>query len=33
MGFPAVAEQIDLLKKGALEIISEEDLEKKIAPR
>ncbi len=31
MNFPAVAEQIDLLKKGALEIISEEDLEKKIA--
>jgi len=30
MNFPAVAEQIDLLKKGALEIISEEDLEKKI---
>ncbi len=31
MGFPAVAEQLDLLKKGALEVISEEDLEKKIA--
>jgi tyrosyl-tRNA synthetase len=30
MNFPAVAEQMDLLKKGALEIISEEDLEKKI---
>jgi tyrosyl-tRNA synthetase len=30
MNFPEVAEQIDLLKKGALEIISEEDLEKKI---
>lgn len=30
MNFPAVAEQIDLLKKGAVEIISEEDLEKKI---
>ena len=31
MGFPPVAEQIDLLKKGAGEIISEEDLEKKLA--
>jgi len=31
MNFPAVAEQIDLLKKGAVEIISEEDLEKKLA--
>ncbi|MDD8012174.1 MAG: tyrosine--tRNA ligase [Acidobacteriota bacterium] len=31
MGFPAVAEQLDLLRKGALEVISEEDLEKKIA--
>ncbi|MCX6558475.1 MAG: tyrosine--tRNA ligase [Candidatus Aminicenantes bacterium] len=31
MNFPAVAEQIDLLKKGAGEIISEEDLEKKLA--
>jgi tyrosyl-tRNA synthetase len=31
MGFPAVGEQLDLLRKGALEIISEEDLEKKIA--
>ncbi len=31
MNFPAVAEQIDLLKKGALEIISSEDLEKKLA--
>jgi tyrosyl-tRNA synthetase len=31
MGFPAVNEQLDLLRKGALEIISEEDLEKKIA--
>jgi tyrosyl-tRNA synthetase len=30
MNFPAVAEQINLLKKGAVEIISEEDLEKKI---
>jgi tyrosyl-tRNA synthetase len=30
MNFPAAAEQIDLLKKGALEIISEDDLEKKI---
>jgi tyrosyl-tRNA synthetase len=30
MNFPAAAEQIDLLKKGAAEIISEEDLEKKI---
>lgn len=30
MDFPEVAEQIDLLKKGALEIISEEDLERKI---
>lgn len=30
MKFPTVAEQIDLLKKGALEVISEEDLEKKI---
>ena len=31
MAFPAVAEQLDLLKKGALEVISEEDLEKKLA--
>jgi tyrosyl-tRNA synthetase len=31
MGFPAVNEQLDLLRKGALEIISAEDLEKKIA--
>ena len=31
MGFPAVAEQLDLLGKGALEVISEEDLEKKLA--
>ncbi len=31
MNFPAIAEQIDLLRKGALEIISEEDLEKKLA--
>ena len=31
MNFPAAAEQIDLLSKGALEVISEEDLEKKIA--
>jgi tyrosyl-tRNA synthetase len=31
MGFPAVNEQLDLLKKGALEVISEEDLEKKLA--
>ncbi len=31
MGFPAVAEQLDLLRKGALEVISEEDLEKKLA--
>lgn len=31
MDFPAVAEQLDLLRKGALEVISEEDLEKKIA--
>jgi tyrosyl-tRNA synthetase len=30
MNFPAVSEQIDLLKKGAVEIISEEDLEKKL---
>jgi tyrosyl-tRNA synthetase len=30
MGFPAANEQLDLLRKGALEIISEEDLEKKI---
>jgi tyrosyl-tRNA synthetase len=30
MSFPAAAEQIDLLKKGALEIISEEDLERKV---
>ncbi|MBN2399439.1 MAG: tyrosine--tRNA ligase [Candidatus Aminicenantes bacterium] len=30
MGFPDVGEQLDLLRKGALEIISEEDLEKKI---
>jgi tyrosyl-tRNA synthetase len=31
MNFPAAAEQIDLLRKGALEIINEADLEKKIA--
>ncbi len=31
MGFPPVSEQLDLLRKGALEIISEEDLEKKLA--
>ena len=31
MAFPAVAEQLDLLRKGALEIISEEDLERKLA--
>lgn len=31
MNFPAVSEQIDLLKKGALEIISTEDLGKKLA--
>ena len=31
MGFPAVAEQLDLLRKGALEIISEEDLERKLS--
>jgi len=31
MTFPPVGEQLDLLRKGALEIISEEDLEKKIA--
>ena len=31
MNFPAVAQQIDLLKKGAGEIISEEDLERKLA--
>ena len=31
MAFPPVNEQLDLLRKGALEIISEEDLEKKIA--
>ncbi|MCU0237607.1 MAG: tyrosine--tRNA ligase [Acidobacteria bacterium] len=31
MAFPAVAEQLDLLRKGALEVISEEDLEKKLA--
>lgn len=30
MAFPAVNEQLDLLRKGALEIISEEDLEKKL---
>ncbi len=30
MAFPAVAEQLDLLRKGVLEIISEEDLEKKL---
>ena len=30
MNFPTVAEQIDLLRKGAVEIITEEDLEKKI---
>ncbi len=31
MAFPAVSEQLDLLRKGALEIISEEDLERKLA--
>ncbi len=31
MAFPAVAEQLDLLRKGALEVISEEDLERKLA--
>jgi tyrosyl-tRNA synthetase len=31
MAFPSVGEQLDLLRKGALEIISEEDLEKKLA--
>ncbi len=31
MAFPAVAEQLDLLQKGALEVITEEDLEKKLA--
>jgi len=31
MAFAAVAEQLDLLRKGALEIISEEDLERKLA--
>ena len=31
MAFPAVAEQLDLLRKGALEVISQEDLEKKLA--
>ena len=31
MDFPAVSEQIDLLKKGVLELISEEDLAKKLA--
>ena len=31
MAFPAVGEQLDLLRKGALEIISEEDLERKLA--
>jgi len=30
MKFPAANEQLDLLRKGALEVISEEDLEKKI---
>ena len=30
MAFPAVNEQLDLLRKGALEIINEEDLEKKL---
>jgi tyrosyl-tRNA synthetase len=30
MDFPAVSEQLDLLRKGALEIISEEDLERKL---
>jgi tyrosyl-tRNA synthetase len=30
MAFPAANEQLDLLRKGALEIISEEDLEKKV---
>jgi tyrosyl-tRNA synthetase len=30
MGFPPAKEQLDLLKKGTLEIISEEELEKKI---
>lgn len=31
MAFPAVGEQLDLLRKGALEIIGEEDLERKLA--
>jgi len=31
MHFPPVSEQLDLLRKGALEIISEGDLEKKLA--
>jgi tyrosyl-tRNA synthetase len=31
MKFPAVKEQLDLLRKGALEVISEEDLAKKLA--
>jgi len=31
MDFPGVSEQLDLLRKGALEIISEEDLEKKLS--
>jgi tyrosyl-tRNA synthetase len=31
MNFPAVNEQLDLLRKGALEVITEEDLAKKIA--
>ncbi len=31
MAFPVVGEQLDLLRKGALEIISEEDLERKLA--
>jgi tyrosyl-tRNA synthetase len=31
MGFPGVGEQLDLLRKGSLEIIDEEDLEKKIS--
>jgi tyrosyl-tRNA synthetase len=30
MNFPTVGEQLDLLRKGTLEIISEEDLEKKL---
>jgi tyrosyl-tRNA synthetase len=31
MNFPAVNEQLDLLRKGALEVISEEDLARKLA--